>query len=494
MGRARVKVAGSDGGIVNKNRPICVLVAALGGQGGGVLADWLVAAARLDGLAAQATSIPGVAQRTGATTYYFEVYPHPDLSARPVFSIYPAAGAVDLVVSFEPMEAARALSGGFVSQETTLITASERIFSTAEKIRPGDGTVSVGPVLEALRRCAGTMSAVDMSQAARGARCHPNAVMFGAMMASNILPMRLESCRQAIVHAGVAVESNLAGFAAGMKLPAEPSYDRQAPAPAFTPAPAVFAGAIAALPGALQPMAGHATAHLLDYQDKAYVQLYLERLRKVIAMDAAAQGHRLSVVVGRRLAAWMAFEDVIRVAELKTRPGRLRRIRGELNISDSAPLTVYDYLKPGRDELDGMLPAALVKYLPKRKAGNRGAGVALKLRTTGPLGWLALRSLAVLRSWRRSTARFQCEQDMIERWLQQIIATATDDYELACNTAELAVWARGYGDVRKRGLARLSQIFTDWTQHYATDREGLREMVSASLAAAYTDPDAEVTQ
>ena len=83
---------------------------------------------------------------------------------------------------------------------------------------------------------------------------------------------------------------------------------------------------------------------------------------------------------------------------------------------------------------------------------------------------------------------------MIERWLQQIIATATDDYELACNTAELAVWARGYGDVRKRGLARLSQIFTDWTQHYATDREGLREMVSASLAAAYTDPDAEVTQ
>lgn len=479
---------------MNKGRPICGLVAALGGQGGGVLADWLVAAARLDGLVAQATSIPGVAQRTGATTYYFEVYPQPDLPARPVFSIYPAAGAVDLMVSFEPMEAARALSNGFVSRETTLITARERIFSTAEKIKPGDGTVSVGPVLKALRRCAGTMNTVDMNQAARGAKCHPNAVMFGAMMASNILPMRLESCRQAIVQSGVAVESNLAGFAAGMNLPAEPPNDREESTHAFTPAPAVFAGAVAALPSVLQPMAGHAMGHLLDYQDRAYVQLYLERLRRVVEVDAAAQSHRLSIIVGRRLAGWMAFEDVIRVAELKTRPGRLRRIRGELNIADDVPLTVHDYLKPGRDELDGMLPAGLVKWLPRRKFSKHGAGVALKLKTTGPLGWLALRSLAALKSWRRVTARFQREQDMIELWLQQVAATATDDYELACNTAELAIWARGYGDVRERGFARLSQILTSWPRRIAADKEGLREAVRASLATANTDPDAEVTQ
>ncbi len=56
-------------------RPVSVLIAALGGQGGGVLTDWIVAAAEHAGLAAQATSIPGVAQRTGATTYYLEVHP-----------------------------------------------------------------------------------------------------------------------------------------------------------------------------------------------------------------------------------------------------------------------------------------------------------------------------------------------------------------------------------------------------------------------------------
>ena len=54
---------------------VSILLCALGGEGGGVLADWLVDVARIADYPAQATSIPGVAQRTGATTYYLEIYP-----------------------------------------------------------------------------------------------------------------------------------------------------------------------------------------------------------------------------------------------------------------------------------------------------------------------------------------------------------------------------------------------------------------------------------
>ena len=50
-------------------RPITLLIAAMGGEGGGVLTSWIVAAARKAGFPVQATSIPGVAQRTGATSY-----------------------------------------------------------------------------------------------------------------------------------------------------------------------------------------------------------------------------------------------------------------------------------------------------------------------------------------------------------------------------------------------------------------------------------------
>jgi len=56
-------------------RPVTILIAALGGEGGGVLADWIIAAANSRDYPVQSTSIPGVAQRTGATTYYVEIYP-----------------------------------------------------------------------------------------------------------------------------------------------------------------------------------------------------------------------------------------------------------------------------------------------------------------------------------------------------------------------------------------------------------------------------------
>ena len=56
---------------------LSVLIPAVGGQGGGVLSEWIVEAASLDGYRVHGTSIPGVAQRTGSTTYYLAVsYTH----------------------------------------------------------------------------------------------------------------------------------------------------------------------------------------------------------------------------------------------------------------------------------------------------------------------------------------------------------------------------------------------------------------------------------
>ena len=52
-----------------------MLISALGGEGGGVMTDWIMAAAADLICPAQSTSVPGVAQRTGGTTYYIEVFP-----------------------------------------------------------------------------------------------------------------------------------------------------------------------------------------------------------------------------------------------------------------------------------------------------------------------------------------------------------------------------------------------------------------------------------
>jgi len=50
-------------------KPIKIAILAMGGEGGGVLADWIVNLGEQNGYFAQTTSVPGVAQRTGATIF-----------------------------------------------------------------------------------------------------------------------------------------------------------------------------------------------------------------------------------------------------------------------------------------------------------------------------------------------------------------------------------------------------------------------------------------
>ena len=66
-------------------KPLSIAIQAMGGQGGGVLADWIIAVAEGQGWAAQTTSVPGVAQRTGATIYYLEMLPARDGTLQVVF-------------------------------------------------------------------------------------------------------------------------------------------------------------------------------------------------------------------------------------------------------------------------------------------------------------------------------------------------------------------------------------------------------------------------
>jgi indolepyruvate ferredoxin oxidoreductase, beta subunit len=133
------------------NPPISLLICALGGEGGGVLSSWLMDTARRAGFPAQSSSIPGVAQRTGATTYYVEVWPTP-LNAlqgqRPVFSLNPVPGALDALLSSELLETARQVSLGLVSPDRTRVfSSSGRSLTTQERISMGDGRADSAALL-----------------------------------------------------------------------------------------------------------------------------------------------------------------------------------------------------------------------------------------------------------------------------------------------------------------------------------------------------------
>ena len=472
--------------------PKSVLICALGGQGGGLLVQWLSEAAHLAGFPAQATSTPGVAQRTGGTTYYFELYPDRAPAAEPAFCLFPSASDVDLVVALEPVEAARALHNGYIDRNTTVIARAGRVYAIGEKIVGGDGTLPAEIALESVRQAAGRLLVLDAAERDEG---QANALVFGALAAAGVLPLTLGDCRRAIAAVGVSPRANLAAFERGTgartAAPPESGAKREG---RLLPCPSALAPALAALPERHRPVIAHAAARLSDYQDVAYARRYLERLGTVARMDSAASElapeRTLTGIVAPRLASWMMYEDVIRVAQLKTRPGRLGRIRAELEAGSAEPVAVTDFLKPGPDELRSLLPPWLGRLAPVAKSGQRRGGVALKVPTSRPWGYAAVKLLASLRWWRPHTTRFGEEDRAIAAWLAAIGATAPLDYALACRLAELAVLARGYGDVRARGLRRLGDLLAGWRKRLTSDGTTLAREVAALLDAARNDPDA----
>jgi indolepyruvate ferredoxin oxidoreductase, beta subunit len=476
---------------MSAERPITVLISALGGQGGGLLVEWLSEAAHLAGYPAQATSTPGVAQRTGGTTYYFEIYPERGPGAVPLFCLFPSSGEVDLVAALEPVEAARALQNGYVDRNTTVVTLRGRIYGISEKIVPGDATIPARTALDALARAGKRLIALDAASEVGG---QGNALLFGALANSGVLPLSLDECRRAIETVGVAPRVNLAGFERGVAAATAPPETATESEPALLACPSALSTALAALPARHRPVIAHAAARLVDYQDGAYAERYLNWLAPIARIDTAGDeipaDKSLTGIVARRLAAWMMYEDVIRVAQLKTRPGRLQRIRVELGAKAGESVVVTDFLKPGRDELRGVLPNWLGRLLPPGRPGQRRRGLALKLSTSRPWGYGVLKMLASLRWWRPHTARFAEEQHAIDAWLGAVAASACQDAALARGVAELAVFARGYGDVRARGLRRLTELLEGWSARLATDTASLTCEVAATLNAARSEPDA----
>jgi indolepyruvate ferredoxin oxidoreductase beta subunit len=193
--------------------PIKIAILAMGGEGGGVLADWIVDLGEQNGWLAQTTSVPGVAQRTGATIYYDELYPQEAAArdrAEPVLALMPLPGDVDVVLASELMECGRAVQRGLVTPErTTLIASTHRVYSITEKTALGDGRVDAAALLAHARRAARRFVRFDMAEAAEQAGSVISAVLFGALAGTGVLPFSRARFEATIARGGVGVQPSL---------------------------------------------------------------------------------------------------------------------------------------------------------------------------------------------------------------------------------------------------------------------------------------------
>ncbi len=494
-------------GLANRGRaPITVLVCALGGEGGGVLSEWLYDVAVRCGHGAQSTSIPGVAQRTGATTYYVEIAPQPDaagVARRPVFSLNPVPGAIDLLVSSELLETVRQVGLGLASAaRTQVISSSARALTVAEKMQLGDGRVGTDALLATLQRHAQACQVLDMSALAREAGTVISAVMFGAVAASGRLPFAREAFEATIRAGGKGVDASLRGFALGFDA-VQRSVQQRAPAalgpvPKAAAAPALPDALRASFPVAVHEMLALGHARVLDYQDGAYAALYAQRLARVLAAEqaadpTAAQGHAVTREMARWLALWMAFDDIVRVAALKLRASRSQRVRREVAARDDEIVKVFDHFKPGVPEFAALLPLPLAQRLSAWDAARQARGLApwalpLKVGTHTVVGALALRIAAGLKGQRRRGSRYALEQSLIERWLAAVEQGTREHWALGHELALCGRLIKGYGSTNERGKHGLLHIVDHLANAQAIADPGARAAaVAAARLAALAD-------
>ena len=477
-----------------KDTPLRILVTALGGEGGGVLMNWIVESARNAGFAAQATSVPGVAQRTGSTSYYIEV----TRGSGSTLSLLPVPGRVDVLLSSELVETARAMTLGFVSPRvTTVISSTERTYTTSEKIALGEGRFEENSARRAVSKMAKTAHLLDLGELARRHGTFISATLFGALAGSRVLPWKTGDCR-AVLGDSPAATASLAGFdAAAAAIQARrdgPASDTAPDHPVFEPTPDISkCDALSLLPAELRNVLSHGALRCLDFQDRAFAKLYLERSAG-LARAADLGDHTSAQALDqafRRLALWMTYEDVARVADLKTRPERFARIREETKLQPDQTITVTEYMKPRAEELADILPAGIGARLMSRASAGRslpGFGRGMHIRSNGILGYWMLRSVAAARVFRRRSHRYQREQRAIAEWLEIMQSALRTDPPFAEAFAELPRVLKGYSDTYARGLAAYERIMdriarpASQTLEFDKHSAWLRTSIAAALA------------
>jgi indolepyruvate ferredoxin oxidoreductase beta subunit len=465
------------------------------------------------------TSIPGVAQRTGATTYYLEIARASGPQV-PILGLNPAPGQVDILLATELLEAARMVQVGYVTPGRTLVVAADRrVYATDEKIAMGDGRASEEQLRGAVQRFSKRLVLADLAAAAEASRSQLNVVMLGVLAGLRVLPIEAEAFRATIRAEGKAVDANLRGFEAGLAVALSPTPDstrhpggrrlggdhpgsaaaeplRQVPdslAPAGGRGSAsgmTGGGSVASFPPEAHAVLREGVARLADYQSEAYAQRYLTLLNRFVGKPGADGAFIRELA--RHLAVRMSVEDVIRVAQLKLREARLARVVREAQARPGDIVDITEYMKPGPEEVLGLLPPGPARWALARVRQDRSW--PLKVKTTRASGFLRLKLLAGLRFWRPRTLRFAEEKAWTARWLGLVERTLAVDPEAAREVVATAALVRGYAETYKRGLANWDRIMVSVVEpglEGALPRGQFAGAVLQARLAAVKDPEGE---
>jgi len=222
---------------------------------------------------------------------------------------------------------------------------------------------------------------------------------------------------------------------------------------------------------------------VVDYQEVDYGREYLDLVASFLPFERGGDP-ALIRAAAKYIAVAMAYDDVIRVADLKTRGSRFDRVRAEVLAAPDQLVYTTEFMHPRMEEVAGTLPARLGRFIEARPAlfraldrvVNRGRRVR-----TGTIRWfIPLYVLGGLRRLRRGLLRHQRELEHRDAWLAAARQVAPRDYDLAVKIIELRRLVKGYSDTHARGQSKFDKVLAaalrlegradaaDWTRRLMT--------------------------
>lgn len=200
------------------------------------------------------------------------------------------------------------------------------------------------------------------------------------------------------------------------------------------------------LPDAAVPAVSDGIHLLMEYQGASYAQLYVDRIKRFVRRSNV-DADMLSQIA-QLLAARMAYEDPIRIAQLRLISLDMGQRPGGRESDDVRRFRL--------DELIGALPQAVAESLLAAFEqigwlGRRRVKVRFSVRSR--LAIRRLKLMAGLRRWRLQSVRYGEERAWAERWLHMIARALDKQPAAAPAVIATATMIQGQGDGYRQGLA-----------------------------------------
>jgi indolepyruvate ferredoxin oxidoreductase beta subunit len=326
-----------------------------------------------------------------------------------------------------------------------------------------------------------------------------SAVMLGALAASGVLPIDRAVCEEVIREGGRGAQASLQGFAAAWQVIAQTNQHSEQAKHLINLIgdSEKNVAELAGFPAPINDMLHLGLLRVQDYQGSAYGKLYLSRVRSLLDAEHRADadalhGMQLTREVSRWLALWMSFDDIVRVADLKSRASRSERVRREVGVKSGDVLAVYEHFKPGVPEIAGLLPKPLADRLlawdAQRVAeGREPWSMPIKLASHTVLGALLLRLLATCKYIRPFSSRYAEEQALIEEWLTAVMSGLAEDWQLGYELALCGRLIKGYGETNHRGRDNLLHVIRHVANDQRTTAAARATAIRRAREAALTD-------